>query len=65
MTGGLADSQCGGWWGPELKFAGWDGIIIEGKSTDQVYINISDDQVEILPADQIHGKETAEVTDPY
>lgn len=60
LTGGLADSQCGGWWGPELKFAGWDGIIIEGKSKGHVYINITDDQVEILPADQIHGKETFE-----
>ena len=34
LTGGLADSQCGGWWGPELKFAGWDGIIIEGRSKE-------------------------------
>jgi aldehyde:ferredoxin oxidoreductase len=61
LTGGLADSQCGGWWGPELKFAGWDGIIIEGRSPDQVYINIVDDQVEIISAGQLHGKETAEV----
>jgi aldehyde:ferredoxin oxidoreductase len=61
LTGGLADSQCGGWWGPELKFAGWDGIIIEGRSPDQIYINLIDDQVELISAGQLHGKATAEV----
>ena len=30
FSGTIADSQCGGWWGVELKFAGWDGIIIKG-----------------------------------
>lgn len=60
LTGGLADSQCGGWWGPELKFAGWDGIILEGKASELVYLNILDDKVEILPAEQIKGKETAQ-----
>ena len=32
LTGGLLDSQGGGRWGAELKFAGWDGIVVEGKS---------------------------------
>ena len=32
LTGGLADSQCGGYWGAELKFAGYDGIIIQGRA---------------------------------
>ena len=50
LTGGLADSQCGGWWGAELKFAGWDGIIFEGRSPGPVYLSIQDDEVEILPA---------------
>lgn len=61
LTGGLADSQSGGWWGAELKFAGWDGIIIEGKAADKVYINIEDDKVEILNANDLWGKETGEV----
>lgn len=61
LTGGLADSQCGGWWGAELKFAGWDGIIIEGTSPEKVYLYIEDDKVEILPAEELWGKETGEV----
>jgi len=61
LTGGLADSQCGGWWGAELKFAGWDGIIIEGQSLSPVYLSISDDQVQIHPADHLWGKDTGEV----
>ncbi len=61
LTGGLADSQCGGWWGAELKFAGYDGLVIEGKSAKPVYILIEDDKVKILPADHLWGKCTGEV----
>lgn len=61
LTGGLADSQCGGWWGAELKFSGWDGIILEGRSHQQVYLSIEDDRIEILPANDLWGKETGEV----
>lgn len=60
LTGGLADSQCGGWWGSELKFAGWDGIILEGKSPDFIYISIEDDNVNFFPADKYRGIETLE-----
>jgi len=63
LTGGLADSQCGGWWGAELKFATWDGIIIEGKAEHPVYCYIEDDQVQILPAGDIWGKDTADAMD--
>ena len=49
LTGGLGDSQCGGWWGAELKFASWDGIIIEGQASSPVYLSIVDEQVQILP----------------
>ncbi len=61
LTGGLADSQCGGWWGAELKFAGWDGIIIEGRAAEKVYICIEDEQVRILPAGELWGQETGQV----
>ncbi len=61
LTGGLADSQCGGWWGAELKFAGYDGLIIEGKADQPVYIHIFDQQVEILSATHLWGKCTGEV----
>jgi aldehyde:ferredoxin oxidoreductase len=61
LTGGLADSQCGGWWGAELKFAGWDGIVIHGKATRKVYLAIEDDIIEFRSADDLWGKETGEV----
>ena len=61
LTGGLADSQCGGWWGAELKFAGYDGIIIHGKSEHLVNILIQDDKIKILEAEPLRGKTTGEV----
>lgn len=61
LTGGIADSEGGGWWGAELKFAGWDGIILEGQSPHPVYLLIEDDRVELRPADHLWGKCTGEV----
>jgi aldehyde:ferredoxin oxidoreductase len=50
----------GGHWGPELKFAGYDSLIIQGKAEKPVYILIRDDQVEIRDASHIWGKDTFE-----
>lgn len=50
LTGTVACSNSGGYWGAELKFAGYDAIIIEGKADTPVYINIVDDKVEIKDA---------------
>jgi len=58
LTGGWGDGQAGGFWGAELKRAGWDAIIIEGKSENPVYIWINDDKVEIRDASKIWGKLT-------
>jgi aldehyde:ferredoxin oxidoreductase len=58
LTGTWNDSHCNGWWGPELRFAGYLGIIIKGKSDAPVYININDDKVEILDAAELWGKDT-------
>ncbi|MBN1882990.1 MAG: aldehyde ferredoxin oxidoreductase family protein [Deltaproteobacteria bacterium] len=55
LTGGLAASEAGGFWGPELKFAGYDALIVEGKSKSPVYLWITDTAVEIRPADSIWG----------
>ncbi|GAB6159275.1 aldehyde ferredoxin oxidoreductase family protein [Desulfotomaculum varum] len=49
-------SLAGGHWGPELKFAGYDGLIIEGKAEEPVYLWIDDDKVEIRPANHLWGK---------
>lgn len=48
-------SSMGGHWGPELKYAGYDGIIIQGKSQKPVYLYIHDEKVEILDASNIWG----------
>lgn len=58
LTGGIACSNSGGFFGGELKMAGWDMIIFEGKSPNPVYLNISDDKFELLPADEFWGQTT-------
>jgi len=65
LTGGLADSQCGGWWGAELKFAALDGIIVQGRSDRLVSIAIEDDRVEIIDAEHLRGKTTGDGQDYY
>lgn len=57
----IACSNSGGVWGGKLKYAGFDGIIVEGKSEAPVYINIEDEKVEILPAQEYWGKTSEEV----
>ncbi|MEL7047833.1 MAG: aldehyde ferredoxin oxidoreductase family protein [Pseudomonadota bacterium] len=56
LTGAIACSNSGGYWGAELKFAGWDMVILEGKAPKPVYLTIFDDQVEIHDAAPIWGK---------
>lgn len=63
LSGTIASSNSGGYWGPELKFAGYDIVILEGKSETPVYISIVDETVEILEADGIWGKMVSETTD--
>jgi benzoyl-CoA reductase subunit BamB len=63
QTGLMAYSMMGGFWAPELKYAGYDRVIIRGKSPDLVYLWINNDQVEIRDASHLRGKgavETAE-----
>jgi len=60
LTGLWLDSHCGGHWGPELKFAGWDGIVIEGMATSPVHLRIRDANVDITDASGIWGKGTFE-----
>lgn len=56
----LNDTHCGGSLGIQLKKAGFDGIIIEGKSPNPCYIHIQDSKVEILDASDLWGKDTYE-----
>ena len=55
LTGAIACSNSGGKFGAELKFAGYDLLIIQGASAQPVYLHIVDDEVQILPADEIWG----------
>ena len=55
LTNAIACSNSGGKFGAELKFAGYDLLLIEGSSKKPVYLNIVDDTVEILSADEIWG----------
>ena len=50
----------GGYWGPELKHAGYDTVIISGKSPTPVYLWINDDKVEIRDATHLWGKDIRE-----
>lgn len=59
----MAFSMMGGFWAPELKYAGYDKVILRGKSPELVYIYINNDKVEIRNASHLKGKganETAE-----
>ena len=59
-TGLWAESNCGGFFGPELRMAGWDGIWLTGRAQKPVYLLIRDSQVEIRPADSLWGLDTYE-----
>ncbi|MBA3597466.1 MAG: aldehyde ferredoxin oxidoreductase family protein [Methylibium sp.] len=56
LTGAIACSNSGGYWGAELKFAGWDMVIFEGKSPKPVYLAIEDDKAELRDASHLWGK---------
>ncbi|HMK14813.1 MAG TPA: aldehyde ferredoxin oxidoreductase N-terminal domain-containing protein, partial [Burkholderiales bacterium] len=59
LTGAIACSNSGGYFGAELKMAGWDMIIFEGKSPKPVYLLIQNEKAELLPAENfIWGKST-------
>jgi len=55
-TTAWGEARAGGAWGPTLKYAGYDGLIVTGKAKAPVYLWIENDQVEIRPADRVWGK---------
>ncbi|EEG78786.1 aldehyde ferredoxin oxidoreductase family protein [Dethiobacter alkaliphilus] len=60
LTDTIGKSEAGGFWGPELKKAGYDAIIVRGKAKDPVYVNIADGAVKIKSAAAVWGKDTLE-----
>lgn len=63
ISGGIGDSQSGGFFPAELKFAGFDGIVIKGKSPKPVYLAIVEGKAELRDAAHLMGKKTGEVDD--
>lgn len=60
-SGGVSDSQAGGFWPAELKFAGFDAIVIKGASETPVYLWIHDGEAELRDATHLWGKPTYDV----
>ncbi len=60
-TQGVADSQAGGYWPAELKFAGFDGVVVHGASDTPVYLTIIEGDAKLHAADHLWGKTTLEV----
>lgn len=61
LTGAFGESEAGGFWGPELKMAGWDAIVVTGRAERPVYLWVHDGQAEIRDAAHLWGREPEEV----
>ncbi len=59
-TGLWAESNCGGYWGPELRFCGYDGIWVTGKAERPIYLWLNDGRLEVADAVNVWGKDTYE-----
>ena len=58
LTGAYGEAEAGGFWGPELKFSGFDAIVITGKAEKPCYLWINDGKAEIRSAERVWGLET-------
>lgn len=63
LTGTWGDSSCGGTFGPFLKFAGYDAILVRGTARQPVYLWIDDGRAELRDATWLWGKDTSETED--
>lgn len=63
LTGIWGESACGGTFGPELKRAGYDGIVFEGRSKSPVFLSIMDDGAQLLDASTLWDRDIYETTD--
>ncbi len=61
LTGGYGESEAGGWWAPELKLAGYDGVIVQGRAAEPLYLWIQDGQVAFREAGHLWGKLSGDV----
>jgi aldehyde:ferredoxin oxidoreductase len=58
LTGAIASSEAGGWWGHEFKRSGFDLLVVRGQAESPVYLWIKDGEVEIRPAGHLWGQKT-------
>jgi aldehyde:ferredoxin oxidoreductase len=63
FTSGIGSGNCGGWFAAELKFAGYDSIVIHGKAREPVYVWIEDDKISLRPAKALWGKTSSETAE--
>jgi aldehyde:ferredoxin oxidoreductase len=63
LTGTILDSNCGGHFGPQLRRAGYVGLVLEGRASSPTYLWIDDAAVELRSAKDIWGKEVSPTTD--
>ena len=61
LTGGWGDANSGGYFGPALKFAGYDAVFLSGVSQRPVYLFIDAGRAELRPADDLWGLDTVEI----
>jgi len=60
LTGLWGEANSGGFFGPEMRFAGYDGLVIKGRSPEPVYLHIEDGRAELRSASHLWGKSTYE-----
>jgi aldehyde:ferredoxin oxidoreductase len=63
LTGGFGEAEAGGFFGAELKHAGFDGIVVHGRADKPVYLWVHDGQAELRDATQLWGLDTGEAQD--
>ncbi|HET7011916.1 MAG TPA: aldehyde ferredoxin oxidoreductase family protein [Anaerolineales bacterium] len=63
LVDGVGDSQCGGFFPAEMRFAGFDGVVVTGLAAEPVYLWLHDGQAELRPAKHLWGKTTSQVDD--
>ncbi len=63
LTGGWGDANSGGYFGAELKAAGWDAIFVNGQASGPKYLAVNNDRIEIKDAAHLWGQDTVDTED--
>jgi len=63
MTGAIGDASSGGYFAPELKYAGFDAIVFKGRSPEPVYLWVEDGRAELRPAKRLWGRKIHETSE--